>query len=183
MLSKANLLRLIMVITAFAADQYTKWLARKHFSFAGGEPDYWKVEPILGEWLRFRLVFNEGAAFGLSPQSLFPFLHPSLFFGLVTLIAVIALGIYYFRLPAWEGTTRTGIALILAGAFGNFADRMALHKVTDFIDAGVPGFNPRWPTFNLADAYVCVGVALILILPLFRSPGRGEGEVTSNPVA
>ncbi len=167
----------MLVLVAFAADQYTKLLARGHFALPGGEPDYWNIVPIAGEWVRFRLVFNEGAAFGLSPQALLPFLHPSVFFGLVTLVAVTALSIYYLRLPASESGTRTGIALILAGAFGNLADRLTLHKVTDFIDVGIPGIHPRWPTFNLADSYVCVGVALIMILPLFQK--REEDSATA----
>jgi signal peptidase II len=169
-----------------AADQATKYWARLRFSLPGGEPDYVASISVIGEWLHFRLVYNYGAAFGMKPQNIVPFLHPIVFFVLFSIAAITFLGFYYRRLGADERAARLGILLILAGAVGNLIDRVALHRVTDFIDAGIPGFSPRWPVFNIADSSVCVGIALLLIPPFFArrvQPRAGKSAPPESPPA
>lgn len=146
-----------------ALDQWTKFLARANFGFPDGEPDYFKVKYIIGEWLQFRLIYNTGAAFGLKPQQLLPFLNPTLFYALISTVAIGFLLFLYRKLPREDIWQKSGITLILSGAFGNLIDRIQFQKVTDFIDVGIPGYPWRWPTFNIADSCVCVGVAMILI--------------------
>jgi len=175
--------RLSLLLVSLAADQYTKYLARANFGFPGGEPDYFKVKQILGEWLQFRLVYNSGAAFGMKPQQLLPFMNPTLFFALFSAVAIAVLVIYYRKLAESEYWQKTGVALILSGAVGNLIDRLKFGKVTDFIDVGIPGMAYRWPTFNIADSCACVGVALILFAPMF-SPApesSGPGQSRQNP--
>lgn len=144
-------------------DQVTKYWARAAYSLPNGEPDYGLVTPVLGEWVQFRLVYNLGAAFGLRPQDVLPFLHPTLFYLVFSLAAIVFLTVYYRRLPGGEKAARLGVLLILAGAFGNLIDRVTLHKVTDFIDVGIPGVSLRWPVFNIADSSVCVGIVLLIV--------------------
>lgn len=166
MLGSWDLARLAMATAAIAVDQYTKHLARISFGFPGGEPDYSNIKQVIGEWIQFRLIYNSGAAFGMKPQSILPFLNPTLFYALFSGIAILVLLNYYFRwLSAEERWQKTGVALILSGAVGNLIDRLRDQKVTDFIDVGIPGIPTRWPTFNIADSCVCVGVALILFAP------------------
>ena len=158
-------------------DQLTKYWVRLRYSLPTGEPDYYLSTPVIGEWLQFRLVYNFGAAFGTRPQGILPFLNPTVFFGLFSLIAVACLGYYYYRLGAKEKTARLGVLFILGGAIGNLIDRMVMHKVTDFIDAGIPGVSPRWPVFNIADSSVCIGIALLLIPSFFGSkPQKSTAE-------
>jgi signal peptidase II len=166
---RSTILRIGLLLLSLLADQWTKIWARQQFSLPSGEPDYYQSMAIVGDWLHFRLVFNHGAAFGMKPQSLLPFLHPTLFYGLFSLIAITVLVLYYLRLRPQEGWLKTGIVLILSGAFGNLIDRVTMHKVTDFIDVGIPGYAWRWPTFNIADSCVCIGVGILLIAPLFLS--------------
>ncbi len=173
-----KIFRPALLFLFLAVDQLTKWWARAAYSLPDGEPDYFKVTPILGEWLQIRLVYNSGAAFGMKPQEILPFLHPTLFYGLFTAAAIVMLFFYYRKLDSREGWAKTGVALILSGAIGNLIDRLLLHKVTDFIDVGLPG-GPRWPTFNVADSCVCVGVGLILAAPLLM--GRREGDLGRRP--
>ena len=78
--------RLLLVVVALIADQVSKYMARKNFGLPGGEPDYFHIKQVLGEWVQFRLVYNTGAAFGLRPQSVLPFLNPTV---LITGTAVI----------------------------------------------------------------------------------------------
>ncbi len=148
-------------------DQLTKHWARLQFSLPNGEPNYSDSLPVISDWLHFRLVYNYGAAFGMKPQNVVPFLHPIVFFALFSVAAIGFLGIYYRRLGPGEPAARLGILMILAGAFGNLIDRISMHRVTDFIDAGIPGLSPRWPVFNIADSAVCIGIALLLIPPFF----------------
>ena len=148
-------------------DQLTKYWARARYSLPNGEPDYFLSTPIVGEWVQFRLVYNFGAAFGSKPQSIAPFLHPTLFFVIFSLAAIAFLGYYYSRLGFQEKMARLGVVLILAGALGNLIDRIVMHKVTDFIDVGIPSIATRWPVFNIADSSVCVGIALLLIPSFF----------------
>jgi signal peptidase II len=152
----------LLVIT-LALDQWTKFLARAHFGYPDGEPDYFKIKHVIGEWVQLRLIYNTGAAFGMNPQQLLPFLDPTLFYLLFSTVAIGFLLYLYRKLPREDASQKSGITLILSGAFGNLIDRIHIQKVTDFIDVGIPGYPWRWPTFNIADGCVCVGVAMILI--------------------
>lgn len=167
-----------LFILVILADQITKYWVRLRYSLPGGEPDYFLSTPVIGDWLQFRLVYNHGAAFGTKPQSLLPFLSPMVFFMIFTVIAIGCLAYYYYRLGAREKTARLGVLLILAGAVGNLIDRMAMQKVTDFIDAGIPGVSPRWPVFNIADSSVCIGILLMLLPPFFS--GKKENPAPAG---
>jgi signal peptidase II len=58
--------------------------------------------------------------------------------------------------------------MILGGAVGNFIDRMRLSMVVDFIDCDFPDFiMTRFPTYNVADSFVTVGVAVVILSPVF----------------
>jgi signal peptidase II len=87
---------------------------------------------------------------------------------------------YYLRLRPQENWLKTGVVLILSGAVGNLFDRLTMHKVTDFIDVGIPGYAWRWPTFNIADSCVCVGVGILLVLPMLLARPAAETETPGN---
>jgi signal peptidase II len=72
------------------------------------------------------------------------------FFGLAAIL------LYYLYPPMEHGVLRLALGLQLGGAMGNLADRVRLGKVTDFIDVG------PWPSFNVADSSIVVGVAIII---------------------
>lgn len=147
---------IIIAVTAFILDQLTKLWADSH-SLG------WSV-PVIGDLLRFTLVYNENAAFSMKPQSLLPWLSPTVFFGTLVVIACSG-AIWFFRsLPKEDLLSRLGIALIISGALGNFADRLRIGKVIDFIDSDFPDIIfERWPTFNLADSWVTIGISLLFI--------------------
>jgi len=173
----------ILLFATLALDQWTKLLARVHFGLAGGEPDYFKIKHVLGEWIQFRLVYNAGAAFGMRPQQLIPGLNPTLFYALFSAVAIGFLAFLYRRIPRGDNWQKAGITLILSGAFGNLIDRLRFDKVTDFIDVGIPGYAWRWPTFNVADSCVCIGVAMLVLasrLPQGK-PAGAPADVASLP--
>ncbi len=169
LLSLKTFFQFFLLVGILALDQATKYWSRIRFSLPNGEPDYFQSLPIIGHWIEFRLVYNTGAAFGLKPQNFIPFLNPTLFYVIFSLVAIVFLSIYYFKLLADELAPQLGIVMILSGAFGNLIDRIQLQKVTDFIDVGIPGFAYRWPTFNIADSAVCIGMVCLLLAPLWYS--------------
>jgi len=178
--NRAWKLHLGIVIGGLFFDQITKIVAVAKFSLPNGSIDYQKVQQVIGELVQFRLVYNPGAAFGMQPQKIMPFLHPTIFYSAISLIALSVLIIFYLKIPLKDKWTQIGVAMITSGAFGNLTDRLRIHKVVDFIDVDFPNiaidaftffnmqFNgfymDRWPTFNIADSLVCVGVCIIFVV-------------------
>ncbi len=168
-------------------DQWTKCLAvdRLTVAFArGGDPGlvekvrgfyaYRHLEPLATEpyyvwrpvW-RMAYVENPGAAWGLFRG--LPASAREVFFTLVSLGAVGFILFYYRRLREEQRFLQVALAFVLAGAVGNFLDRLARHYVIDFIEWywwNRP--DVRWPTFNFADSLIVVGVAMLVLHPNAR---------------
>lgn len=113
--------------------------------------------PFIGEFFRLTLSYNTGIAFGMFANGgLWPLIVTGLIIaGLVVWLANAVRAEELPRLAAWP------VGLILGGAIANFLDRLPDPQVTDFLDVG---FGPtRWPTFNLADSFIVLGVVLLLL--------------------
>ena len=104
-------------------------------------------------------VHNSGTAFGFMNGTDFPFKTAVL--ACVALAALGGLGVYAASLPYEQWLARTGLALILGGAAGNLIDRISLGYVVDFVDVYWSGWH-FW-AFNVADAAITVGVALMIL--------------------
>ena len=110
---------------------------------------------VLGDWLRFTLVYNPGAAFGLHVGE-----HSRWIFMVLTVIALAILGRLYVATRGGDITRTMSLALVCGGAVGNLIDRVrAPRGVVDFIDIGLG--DSRWPTFNIADMAVSLGAFLL----------------------
>lgn len=119
-------------------------------------------------YLRIRYAENTGAAFGLFRNLPPPVRGP--LFHLVSIGAVILITVYFLRLSGdahAERFVRAGLPLVLGGALGNYVDRLARGFVIDFVEAH---WHDRvaWPSFNVADACIVVGVGLLLLDGLVR---------------
>ena len=152
---KTNLKRIGFAILSFIIlivfDQWTKYLAVEHLM---------NKEPfiIIDGVFQLRYLENRGAAFGMMQGQ-------QTFFLITGIIAVIVLAYVYFKLP-WEKRflpLRAVAMFIAGGAVGNMIDRVALGYVVDFFYFELIDF----PIFNVADIYVTVGVALLIIFVLF----------------
>lgn len=121
---------------------------------------YGKPVNVVGDFLRITLVLNPNTAFGISLGENFPYALVS------TILAVIVLILMFVEKDGW---IRLMYALILGGAIGNITDRILNGAVVDFIDVGIG--NLRWPTFNIADTFVSLGIIGILMKSLF---GKNE---------
>lgn len=133
-----------------ALDQITKAIARG--TLAEGE-----VVTVIPGFFGLALSYNSGAAFGMLPDW-------APLFIVVALVAIYA--IIRLRSASPDSTSLTvGLALLLGGALGNLIDRLFMpgRAVTDFlyfyVDIG--GKLREWPTFNIADAAVVIGAALM----------------------
>lgn len=155
-----------IIVFSIVADQLTKLWALARFTNETGAPNHEYIN-VVGEFIRFGLVFNKGAAFSSRPQDLLPFLPPVVFFILISVVAAVVLFIFYRSIDKRDYLSRIGVVMILGGAVGNFIDRMRLQMVVDFIDCDLPDFiMTRFPTFNVADSFVTVGVAFVILSPL-----------------
>lgn len=115
------------------------------------------TEPILG-LVRFRLVHNTGAAWGMFDDSTF-------ILGVLALVVCVVMTLYLFVLsPRASLVESIGIALVVAGGLGNAIDRFTLGYVIDFIEPTFISF----PVFNIADIGVTCGFVLFLIGLLLR---------------
>jgi len=106
-------------------------------------------------------VRNKGAAFGI--LSGLPELWRSAFFIVVTIIAVAAIIVLIMR--THERLSVYAFSLIAGGAVGNVIDRIRYGEVVDFIQWYVKSYY--WPSFNVADSAISIGVALLAVEMLF----------------
>ncbi len=132
------------------ADQLSKWLVRQTFLIGEGR---WIIDGF------FKLVYvrNPGVAFGLLADVAWKWRLP--FFLVTIVVAVVVLRrIMADARDLPGGWIVTG--LVLGGAAGNLIDRLRWGEVVDFLDVW---FGPyHYPTFNVADSAITVGVALLL---------------------
>lgn len=146
---------LTIIIIMVVIDQITKILAFKYFEFG----DEIKVIPHI---IDFILVKNHGAVFGILQGKMVLF-YIVTFFGLA---------IFGYLLK--DGNLNTmpfytiGLSLMIAGTIGNFIDRVCFNYVRDFITFGFFSF----PSFNVADMCMCVGIVMFFIDTLF-----GEAKI------
>jgi signal peptidase II len=130
---------------------------------------------VIDEHLRFRYAENPGAAFGLFRN--FPPNVRGPLFHMVSLAAIVLI-VWFFRKLSGKPDEKWALwalPLILGGAIGNYIDRIARGFVIDFIEAHWKD-RAYWPTFNIADMAISIGVALLL----FDSFVRREPKKTSQ---
>ena len=151
---------------------------------------------IIGDFLQFTYVENEGMAFGIS------FGAGKIILSLFSIIASIALIWYLYKIRNYSVWVKTGIAFILAGAVGNLIDRvfygiffnyapLFYGRVIDFVQVDIPDIHwgfidyTYFPVFNVADSCVTVGVVLLIIfhkkIPTLTML-KGEGEKSSDNI-
>jgi len=158
-------------------DQITKLLVKGFylpiFDFYHQGMQLGQSIPVIGDFLRLTFIENPGMAFGID-------IGGRLFLAIFTFIASIGIFYYLYRVRNEAFAIRLTLAIILGGAIGNLIDRcfygiifgyapLFYGKVVDFIDVDFfkidfLGFHmDRFAVFNVADASVSIGIALILL--------------------
>ena len=145
---KRTILASLIVFAVIALDQATKYLIVKSLTAY----DAIEVFPFL----HIVNVRNTGAAFGM---------FKSLGSNFFVIVSVVAVGFMVYLIMK-NAYNLFGLSLILGGAIGNLIDRLVYGKVVDFIDFSVGSFH--WPSFNVADSALTVGIFIIFLASLKR---------------
>lgn len=156
----------LMILILLALDLGTKKWAQNNLKNTSG------IEVISGFW-RFDYVENRNISFSIGSGLPEKFKQPIIIS--VNILALVFLSIFIVQ------TEKTFVlflsaSLILAGALGNLIDRIMNGYVVDFIHWFYRGFD--WPVFNLADAYVSVG--MILLISEFIIKAQQEKQAASQ---
>jgi signal peptidase II len=129
---------------------------------------------VAGEWFRWRLAYNPGAAFSLhlGPYSRWIFMA-------IAAVAVVGIA-WKARETDWnEWLRQIAAGLVVGGAAGNLLDRIRSGAgVIDFIDLGLGA--TRWPTFNVADIGVSCG-AIALAISFWLEDTRRARQAAQTP--
>jgi len=172
------MLHTLIIIAIVVIDQISKGLVRV------GMTEGQQIA-LAGDLVHLTYVHNTGAAFGILPGQ-------TIFLIVVTLGAIAFMFWYRQRLAAQEKAARTGLSLIIGGAFGNLIDRLISGQVVDFIDIDIPDISigplsffgykwsiycERWPAFNVADSAISIGL-LFLIWYLWHSEDTETAPLT-----
>lgn len=150
-----------------AADQLSKWCVQQTI------PLYHQI-PVVESFFHLTHVRNTGGAFSLLAGADDRIRIP--FFVGASLLAIAALLYFLTLVAAGERLLQFALAGVLGGALGNLIDRVSAGSVTDFLLLHYRGYH--WPAFNVADSFISIGVALLLLHSLGRdhkgSRGRGS---------
>ena len=150
-LSVSRLAAAGIAIVVVAIDQVTKAWARTALSDS--------IIDVIPGFLRLALAENSGAAFGLFKNG----------GQIIAVFAVVAIGVIFFAFRAvGHRADLIGLGLVLGGAVGNLVDRLT--RGDGLLDGRVTDWIDLWfiPNFNVADAAISVGVALLLFGALRR---------------
>jgi len=140
------------------ADQFTKILAIRNLVET-------ESVALLGSFLQFNLVYNEGGALGTNLAS-------STYY-LIASILILLFVLYYIYLVRRDLGPAITLSFVAGGALGNIIDRLRLGRVVDFIDVDIPDVNlfgyhlERWWTFNIADSAITCAIIALLIRVIF----------------
>jgi signal peptidase II len=151
-MQKKYVMFFIALVLAVGLDQGSKIWARSHL-----KPIYPESQVVVSGYFDMRYSENPGSAFSL-------FGHMEGARWILLLVGIGALGVvgrYLYLAPGPAGRMGGELGLLAGGALGNMIDRAMMGRVTDFIVWKVAGHE--WPTFNIADAALVIGVAGLLL--------------------
>jgi signal peptidase II len=118
--------------------------------------------PLLPGVFHITYVVNKGAAFSLFQGSVW-----LRWLSLAVSLGLMAMAWFGPRFERWE---QLGYGFILSGALGNGIDRFVLGHVIDFLDVRLINF----PVFNLADAFINVGIFCLLVAAFRKPPDSSD---------
>lgn len=155
---------LVLTVANLAADLGTKWWAKAHLAGVDGKTHGSKHLTVIHDHLDLIYAQNPGGAWSFL-RSLPEYVRRP-FFLFISAAAIVFIVSIYRRVRPEQWAMKWGLPLALGGAMGNLVDRIRYGYVVDFIDVYVTrgsGQEHHWPTFNVADIAICVGVLLMAV--------------------
>jgi signal peptidase II len=182
--AEAASIRFLVVVTvvSLAADLVTKGWAKARLAGFDTKLHGVKRLPVWKDHLDFVFAQNPGGAWSFLRGLPDGLRRP--FFLVVSAAAIVFIVSIYRRVHRDQTSMRWGLPLALGGAMGNLVDRVRYGWVVDFIDFSMKwgGREHHWPTFNVADIAIVVGVALMGI-DMARTRRFHHGEGHGHPVS
>lgn len=157
-------------LAVLALDQWTKWMIEAHLP-------HHAAHPVIPGFFNLTHVRNTGVAFGMFASSGG---QASWVLSALGLLALALVAVYFAATPRDHRLLLASLALVMGGAVGNLVDRMVAGAVTDFLDVYVG--THHWPSFNVADSAITVGIALMAI-DAFRPHHRESEEAAGDETA
>jgi len=156
----------VVAFLVVVVDQLVKLVIRREFQL-------YDSVPVIPDFFSLTRIHNTGAAFGMLDGSEIP--YKSAILTTVRIVVLGVLAVFAGTLPAAHRLARAGLALVLGGAVGNLVDGLMLGYVVDFLDF-------YWGTwhfwaFNVADASISVGMALVILDQIGVGQQRVSGTV------
>ena len=146
---------LIISLILVLIDQISKYLIRSTMELH-------ETIPVIKNFFHLTYVSNDGMAFGINfPGGIY-------IFTVVSFLLTIFLIAYLWNERKGNIILRISLAMIIAGAIGNFVDRLIFKEVVDMFDFIFWGYH--WYIFNIADSSVTVGMILYLTYSFFLQP-------------
>lgn len=152
----ASLGFILLALAFIGLDQWSKyWVITDSVLQEGGQ------HVLIDGFLNFRYTFNTGAAWSfLAEKSWGIYLLTG-----ISIIASLVFLVFLVRSSGWPKFLPFTFSLLLAGTVGNLIDRIRLGGVIDFVDVVFGDWH--FPTFNVADSLIVVGMIFLLIYILF----------------
>ncbi|NHZ85525.1 MAG: signal peptidase II [Planctomycetia bacterium] len=148
---------LIISLILVLIDQISKYLIRSTMELH-------ETIPVIKNFFHLTYVSNDGMAFGINfPGGIY-------IFTVVSFLLTIFLIAYLWNERKGNIILRISLAMIIAGAIGNFVDRLIFKEVVDMFDFIFWGYH--WYIFNIADSSVTVGMILYLTYSFFLQPKK-----------
>lgn len=168
----------LIALAIVALDQVTKYIAREQLGEGATSVS------LIGDWLKLTYTENSGIAFGIDLGGR----------AVVTALSILAtLGIcyYLYRTQRKNIYYRIAFGLIIGGAVGNLIDRAFYGQVVDFIHFDIYNgmlfgkYVSLWPIFNVADAAITCGVAVMFIWYryVFEEAPASPASAVENPTS
>lgn len=156
-------------LAVIAVDQFTKW---RIWNTVGPAGDRFMIE--VTPWLDFHFVRNSGSAFGM-------FQGQSSILMVLSFFALAMLAVVFYGHARQDLLVALALGLLVGGAIGNLIDRIRFGYVIDFIKV------PHWPTFNVADSAITVGVVILIyslvLRDIFSAPAGDHDPNSGERVA
>jgi signal peptidase II len=169
-LAPKTLFFFVPLLISLPLDQLTKQIVVAKFY-------YGERLPVIEGLFDLTYVRNPGGAFSFFADGSFE--HRMLFFVGTTIIAIGLLCVFFWRLEPQARLSACALGAILGGALGNLIDRLVHGEVIDFIDVHLWG-GYTWPTFNVADACIVVGVAILITETFFEERSARAAQKESE---